>query len=675
MSVAIIFEPQIKLLGSAVAPDAFDSSLGLIPSDNFVVSRHLDGRAASKFCDLSWNLTPYDPNGRSSLLNFAYWGDSEITPVRDQLAREIRWLIFLLIWKREGSTLSNGTLHHYLSTFRELARFCESKSCQIRDVLNDAARLTEYVDAWGYHARYLSSLLQLLITLGPEQVGFDVLGRRKLKELRQRSREYMALFKQHPPITSRIYSVFITALSCELDDFEAVADRYFALVGEYASDPPDGKSKDGRRKIVKKPGLNSREYCQEFPVLLRKYGLEDYFVAKGLPFHKSALTRGLAEVQLIAKLTIHTFSGMRDDEANSLPYECLETSTSGGKTHCIIGGRTTKLNEGKIKRTHWVTSREGHRAIRIAQSVADVIYQIIGDKPLKAVSRINDYPLFVSTGYLRYRIKSTDGKTGRYWSSKGNLSRLQGLREKLQPLIEESDLHELEQIDPNRAWRAENKFQVGKPWVLTTHQLRRSLALYAQRSGLVSLPTLRRQLQHLTEEMARYYARGSAFARNFIGDSKDHFGLEWQETQPVSCALSYLINVIGSEEALFGGHGNWIENRFRKGDEVVIGFDRQATMRRFKNGEMAYRETALGGCVNTGECNESALRLVPACLNGCEHLILKPSKLERVIVAQTVVVAKLDPASMEFRTEKADLQALMSARVKMMLHQKKSTEV
>src|SRR5258706_10613078 len=141
---------------------------------------------------------------------------------------------------------------------------------------------------------------------------------------------------------------------------------------------------------------------------------------------------------------------------------------------------------------------------------------------------------------------------GRFW----HVRNFTGFRVLLQPIIEEADLRELEQIDPHRAWRSEERFKPGIPWTFTSHQLRRSLALYAQRSGLVSLPSLRRQLQHVTEEMSRYYARGSTGAKDLIGDNKHHFGCDWQDAQPVSAAMSYLQNVLLTDEVLFGAHGN-----------------------------------------------------------------------------------------------------------------------
>jgi hypothetical protein len=75
------------------------------------------------------------------------------------------------------------------------------------------------------------------------------------------------------------------------------------------------------------------------------------------------------------------------------------------------------------------------------------------------------------------------------------------LRQRTFPTITQEDIVELKLIDPHRAWEAEPDFAVGAGWPFTRHQLRRTLALYAQRSGLVSLPSLKRQLQHITQEM------------------------------------------------------------------------------------------------------------------------------------------------------------------------------
>jgi hypothetical protein len=354
----------------------------------------------------------------------------------------------------------------------------------------------------------------------------------------------------------------------------------------------------------------------------------------------------------------------------------METSVSSGRTHHLIAGSTTKLNGGKLKRSRWVTNREGHRAIQIAQKIADVIYPHDTKNEGNTKLRSHYFPLFVSPGCLGLTHRPKPNKDGAYTISSLDLSIQdnKGIRQQLQPIMEDCDLLELEQIDPHRAWRSEDKYQVGKPWNLTTHQLRRSLALYAQRSGLVSLPSLRRQLKHITDEMSRYYARGSAYARNFIGDDKQHFGVEWQETQPVSAALSYILHVHCSDDVLFGGHINWLNKQRETG--VVSLITRKETFHRFKMGQIAYRETLLGGCTNTGECKQIAVKILDIdCINGCTNLVGKLSNLERIISAQTRLVNTLDPASIEYRTDKADLDILIAARGKAVGQQELNLEV
>ncbi|ALX12002.1 hypothetical protein P350_10840 [Burkholderia cepacia JBK9] len=239
------------------------------------------------------------------------------------------------------------------------------------------------------------------------------------------------------------------------------------------------------------------------------------------------------------------------------------------------------------------------------------------------------------------------------------------MHSRLTSCIEEEDICELEQIDPHRAWRSEPEFQVGVDWNISGHQLRRSLALYAQRSGLVSLPSLKRQLHHITEEMSRYYARGSAFAKDFIGDDDDHFGLEWQDTQAESAGLSYILKVLLSEEILIGGHANWVQQRMRGPDGILL-TDRTKTIKMFRKGQMAYRETLLGGCVSVEECDKVAIHwLNTDCLTtDCKNLVCSLPKLDRTIAAQKKFIAGLDPDSVEYRTEMVDLRVLVAARKK-----------
>jgi hypothetical protein len=327
--------------------------------------------------------------------------------------------------------------------------------------------------------------------------------------------------------------------------------------------------------------------------------------------------------------------------------------------------RTTKLNNGKIRRTKWVTTQAGYRAAEVARKIAQFIYSEVGVVPVESEGLLPKYPLFVNIAHLGFghRKREVDHHviaTSELSAAEKGLARI---RETLFPTITNEDLIELESIDPHRAWRSEMEFQLGTPWPFATHQLRRSLVLYAQRSGLVSLPSLKRQLQHITVEMSQWYVKGAAFAINFVDDDPDsykmHVAHDWRVAKPESEALAFLRDVVFSEEELFGGAGSFEQGKKDRGEFV----DREVTIARFRRGEVAYRETPLGGCTKIGQCDQVGLKIVDtACLRGCQNMVGKMSRLDSVIKRQESLVSALSPDTVEFRMENSDLQALRSAR-------------
>jgi len=660
-----VFEPRIELPENAAAPDVWDESLGPRLPPNFVVSRYRDGTVASLRGHMAWNWSPYDPKGESCWFYFDYWRTTKNpnksnfslqapTPERRAMVDEVQHLLSLRIYKTLGATLSPRTLQQELTSLNVLARYCEAYALRLQDVLSEAKHLIEYARGLNeMAAANFARWIGFLSCLDPDKdIGFHVACNAVISNLRAEASAYHAKRDQTAPIPTRIYSGIITSLSREMDDWEAVEDRYLELV---------------RRCVADKKRRGDDERSQGIARgLISKRGLDAYFDAKGLAKDSTGASKGLANMQMVTKLVDQTFSGMRSDEAKYLPYHCMETERTHGRTHHIICGKTTKLEKGKVRRTKWVSNQEGHRATRIAQRIADVICKSLGCVPTESNGPLDAFPLFVSTKYLGIAggaLPGGDVKTFLPGMLMLNQSQYAELRERLRPLIEETDLRELEKINPHRAWRAEKAFQVGQPWPLRTHQLRRSLALYAQRSGLVSLPSLRRQLQHLTKEMSLYYANGSIFAKNFIEndpeDYQKHFCKDWREAKPISEALTYLREVIFSDEPLYGGAGAFEQQKKNRGQVT----DRQEILRRFKKGEIAYKENPLGGCVKVGACDQPGLDLLDSiCAGGCKNLVGKMSHIERAISREEKLIAKLNPESFDYRMEKRILDQLTSAR-------------
>jgi hypothetical protein len=353
----------------------------------------------------------------------------------------------------------------------------------------------------------------------------------------------------------------------------------------------------------------------------------------------------------------------------NLPLDAMDSYEVAGKVHCVIRGNTFKHTvAGQGQRTRWVTSPAGHRALQVARKISSVIYQWCGVDPED--EKNTHYPLFISAGYLALTGSNFSVPAdNRFACSNFSWSMFPVLKDRVIPSITEMDLEELEHIDPHRAWRSECAFIVGSRWGLSGHQFRRSLALYAQRSGLVSHSSLKRQLQHLTNAMPMFYGSGSVFAKNFIGDDKEHFGIEWQNTLAESSGLAYLALLL-SGEALFGGHGAFLETQKRKNNGAFI-LDRDEILTRFtKKGLMVYRESPLGGCTSLDPCDKSVTNPLGCVEDGvCQHMVGNASKLEAVIKIQGRRVANLDQETIEYRAENKVLGSLLRIRDKLQLIQ------
>jgi integrase len=656
------YAPNIILPRDAIAPDNYIFNSGVMPEDNFVVSRNKNGEIISVYGHLSWNRTPYSPNGKTAWLRFPFWDLKSMDLLQQSLHENAKWIIFIIMWYRTGIPLSQTSLKRYCNFLQTLSNYCYNKNIKLLYFFNNDKEIKEFSESKNAQSylNNLSSLISELRRIPPEISGYNICSPKKITFLSNKLLLNKQNNKQTAPIPTRIYSELICNISIEIENFLKVSDKIFILIKKCLESQVYGRGKYALLKYNSKNIQNKMQGHPSFLDILEEHGLLEYFKENELTLSVLGINSLLSNIQILTKLQIHIFTGMRDSEVNNLPYNCLEKNVFNGVSHHVINGYTTKFNNGLRKEVRWVTSEEGHKAIQVSQKIADLIYSY-----LKIEDKSKNKPLFISTGYLPFTIKQLNPEI--LTPTDFRLYRSDFLLKRICPIIDEQDILELENIDLHRAWRSEDDYQIGKRWPIRTHQLRRSLALYAQRTGLVSLPSLRRQLKHITNEMSMYYAKGSSYAKNLINEDKDHFGTEWQESQPISSALSYIANVLLSEEKLIGGHGNWVEHRLKNNKNTVIIESREETIKRFKKGEIAYKETLLGGCTKIGSCDQPALNWLDTdCLTkGCKNMVCNVPKLEKVIIAQEKLVNSLDRESLEYRTENADLNALISAKNKL----------
>jgi len=343
-------------------------------------------------------------------------------------------------------------------------------------------------------------------------------------------------------------------------------------------------------------------------------------------------------------------------------FSPLICGTFNGSKVSYLEGMTHKY-QGRNVSAKWVTTSEIEKAIKLLNVINTAV-----SKYFKC--DLSECRLILSTVILEkidQRPKTIDELNKKKTSLAKN--------NKLLPLynnceIKEQDLLELEEIEFNHDWRNDSKYQIGLIWTLTHHQFRRSLAVYALRSGKVSIGALQGQLKHLLREVTLYYGKGSLRAKLLFGEdslSNKHISKYMEDILPEIDTINLLSTTVFSDEKLFGAHGVHVERniipRIQSGEITIVEFRKQ-TIKNMKNGSIAFKSTPLGGCVSIERCDKRMLRQVTACI-ACTGSVIVESKLNRVIQLQEKFINELEKDSIEYRTEHKELIKLKDARNKL----------
>lgn len=368
-------------------------------------------------------------------------------------------------------------------------------------------------------------------------------------------------------------------------------------------------------------------------------GLTQLFENHQIEKHAN-LTRYMTIIQGMAKLWIHLFTGMRDNEVNQLSYDCYQTVQSNEHRVHVLMGYTSKLHGGGNKSTYWITFEDIQFGVRAAQSIGE-IYALLN--PHYDMSNPAEYPLFPTLYSQKHRNKNNrniKNETDFISNFSGAPTRTQSnfnlYRSAILTMfgkalrICESDLAELEAFDAFRNWREEKDCQIGEYWNICTHQFRRSLAVYGARSGVIGLGALSVQYKHLTEAMTLYYRENSVFAPNILAsDSQKEFIQELEYQRLVHSYTQFEDGVINSSSRLSGGAGTYWQLLKADGQILKIFPNRAEAVKRLKKGEIAYKQSLFGACTNPDSCEKISFTTITSCLS-CAYAIFDIASAEKM---------------------------------------------
>lgn len=545
-----------------------------------VVSFDADLKNKSRFGDDFWDYTDIVSRIQDGKFNFA-----------DQANPNIKLELKLITYYRIYHSPTSRSISSIVQTApRLLARWASINSMSIETMLNDSAVHQFVADSFskiGYRQRdqILSLVKELTLirvkhedfTIAPESFSLHAM----LEQIHKNSHKKNP--NQHFVIPHRILSEMINSFELFLKEFN---ENYSKIESFYDF------LREGERTVHNYTAKLVEN--DEWSPLLRNYGLFELAENNGIT-SKKAFNTYLRDVQETAKYWIHLFSGMRDTEVNTLPYICtssINTPTGEAKT---IHGYTSKTQGKGATSTFWITVDQIDIGVFAAQNIG-ALYAQINNYTIDD----DDYPLFPlqqpkatsgrfhknaphSTGFANKRIAN--------W-----LCRFPELN------VRDSDIEELALID---GFRDFSKTVIkGQPWPLSSHQPRRSLAVYT--SHRISIGALQKQYKHLFSAMTSYYRNNSIFAQMFIlNDTTDEFHKaqmaymeELEKERRITAFIHYEEDVIAEDKQarLWGGEGDRIRNALKKGKPLIIATDAEYIEKKFSSGEMNYRRTPVGGC-------------------------------------------------------------------------------
>lgn len=597
------------------------------------VSYDMAGNVASRYGDPTWDLRSAGSDGATSHTLHFFCADR---PQASQLDFLIRSQQKALIWLHmdAGKRRSLTTLSQTNWTLNFWCTVASTRGVDLYTLLSDPKCVAEC--SQDLNRTYLSHSSSVLKTLWRhrEELGAPaVIQLQTLQEVLSAELQRRPKSKQTPLIPSRVYCTILGALDDRMTLIERELDLLLDAYEEDRVASRDAPANSTQRTAYRaKAMLHVVEHMRTLGYDTEQGARISDFIALRLGAHQMALI-----------VTVAAYTGMRKGELMMLPKDGVLTEFEHlGCKHFEVHGATSKLNKGIKGPAVWITSHQGARAVRLAQRIALRVERLRtqtaapGQKALLFPTLANPYKKLSSESFN---------------------NNLKQLREALCPAIEQSDVEELDRLELARNW-ARDDILVGQYWPLALHQLRRSLAVYAHRSGMVSLPALKAQLQHITQEMTLYYSGGFSRAVNLIFD-KDHFSHEWEAAKTESSYFAYAFAVLFSDEDLFGQGvarlANAVERR-----------SREETLLLFQKGKVAFQETPLGGCVSTEECKVRSLEPIPYdCLeSNCVNMVVFGKRLEHIIKHQKMTVTRLakdESGSVEHRLEALHLEVLLKA--------------
>ncbi|BCS43254.1 MULTISPECIES: hypothetical protein [Pseudomonas syringae group] len=546
---------------------------------------------------------------------------------------------------KTGLPLRLSTMHKMRQLLQKVCNYCAGANIAAETVFSSFATFKDFQQSIPQTLnRDLVALVRTLNQLDSSQRGLMLDGK-IFPYMQKIARSSRNEGQQTPIIPSRILLEKYNQYSNCLDDYIQNHYKIDIFLRRSVENPYFAKNENTHYRELSRPGTQAQKVSHmqspiTFEQAVADLNLTDLCQRYNLVSAPSLLSF-LSLAAHCAKNLIHLFTLMRDHEVTGLCKGCLEPVEGWNKKALYVIGISTKLHS-KPKPTKWITTDAILKPIEVLTKVNSILSPFSPHKD----------SLFLSTSVHPVSNGRKDAKAGHF--------KKRNLEFRLDPiLITNEDILELETIDPLRDWRSDKKYQIGKPWLASSHQFRRSMAVFAAQSGLITLPSLKRLLTHLTRVMSQYYTKGCSAKNYYFALINPELAQELRKAKQEADGAMFIRDVYKSSERLYGARGRQLMKE--RNDSVWLSETEEEMQRMAKLGLRSHKESPLGICTSAEPCDKRAHGNYETC-PGCSALVAKESVMQETINIMRFDLEQLDPESIEYRAEQQNLADFMEIR-------------
>ena len=593
------------------------------PEQDRPISFDKDGQVLSRFSNDIWDFSTvirgYEAN---ATLDFSEAG----TGLNKETLIHLR-LIILHNWlynRDSKDIITFKTLKNKYSVYRSLASFFKGKNSSFLYMNKNGIAQRKYLEKLSLNKKSRIDIIISFIKSMNKAGTFFNLGNNFgvdqdfMKKIEKIKLMAVSSTKQTTLIPSRIYSEFINS---SLEVFQNFNNNLCKLKKYFEEEFPTLTRYQGRHpetflKSMASGGLLA--YCEYFNVRT-----------------KHQLVYNLTLIQTLGFFMVGCFTGMRKTEILNLGQNCLQQKIIEDREVYVLNGYTSKTSSTGVRKATWITSKTIFPIIDTLKGLHSIIKNICDHYGLYQNIAIHEYPLFP---HIPIQKIEAQGFHSQYKHPPTLLYSIDNTFDLLKGIdIRQDDINELERFNPLINWGEEYKIEVGEKWKFRPHQFRRSLVVYAIRSGMIQLAVLKKQLQHLTVDMTAYYGNSSATASNLF---EDNLIEEFKEENSRFQFIQYDKKVIETKDVLFGGEGTRLSIVRSKNPVPEYLLDKQKTLQYFKEGRLSYKKTPLGGCSKIGSCDKLGFSYITACID-CKDSIFDSSSKEALHKTKQMYLTRL----------------------------------